>query len=114
LRSIQMVSDLPHPHLTRVDKVWCAPGYLVVVMELADGSLADLLEVYQADLGTPLPPDHLCPLLAQAAQALDFLNTRQHLLNGQWVTVQHCDVTPPNLLLFGQTVKVSDFGLTTA
>jgi serine/threonine protein kinase len=114
LRSIQMVRDLPHAHLTRVEKVWCAGEYLVVAMELADGSLADLLEVYRADLGSPLPPDHLCPLLAQAAEALDFLNTRQHLLNGQWVTVQHCDVTPPNLLLFGQTVKVSDFGLTTA
>src|SRR4029077_16957942 len=78
------------------------------------GSLADLLEIYRADLGTPLPPDHLCPLLAQAAQALDFLNTRQHLVHEQWVTVHHCDVTPPNLLLFGQTVKLSDFGLTTA
>jgi serine/threonine protein kinase len=114
LRSIQMVCDLLHPHLTRVEKVWCAPGYLVVAMELADGSLADLLEVYRAELGTPLPPDHLCPLLAQAARALDFLNTQQHLLNEQWVTVQHCDVTPPNLLLFGQQVKLSDFGLTTA
>jgi serine/threonine-protein kinase len=114
LRSIQMVRDLPHPHLTRVEKVWCAPGFLVVVMDLADGSLADLLEVYQTDLGSPLPPDHLCPLLAQAAQALDFLNTCQHFLQGRWLTVQHCDVTPANLLLFGQTVKVSDFGLTTA
>jgi serine/threonine protein kinase len=114
LRSIQMVRDLPHPHLTRVEKVWCAPGFLVVAMDLADGSLADLLEVYQADLGGPLPPDHLCPLLVQAAQALDFLNTRQHFIQDQWLTIQHCDVTPANLLLFGQTVKVSDFGLTTA
>ncbi len=114
LRSIQMVRDLPHPHLTRLEKVWCAPGYLVVAMELADGSLADLYDVCQAEVGTPLPPDHLCPLLAQAARALDFLNTEQHLVNGQWVTVQHCDVTPANLLLFGDQVKLSDFGLTTA
>jgi serine/threonine protein kinase len=114
LRSIRMVRDLPHPQLTQVEKVWCAPGFLVIVMELADGSLADLLEVYQADLGTPLPPDHVCPLLTQAAQALDFLNTQQHLLQGQWATVQHCDVTLPNLLVFGQKVKLSDFGLTTA
>ncbi len=113
VRSIQMVRELSHPNLTRVDKVWCAPGFLVIVMELADGSLADLLGIYQSDLGTALPADHLCPLLAQAAQTLDFLNTQQHYLNGQWVTVQHCDVTPPNLLLFGQTVKLSDFGLTT-
>ncbi|HYT91954.1 MAG TPA: protein kinase [Gemmataceae bacterium] len=114
LRSIQMMRQLVHPQLTRVDKVWCAPGFLVIAMELADGSLADLLEVYRSELGTALPADHLCPLLTQAAEALDFLNLRQHLVQDQWMTIQHCDVTPPNLLLFDQTVKLSDFGLTTA
>jgi serine/threonine protein kinase len=73
-----------------------------------------LLEVYRSELGTPLPPDHLCPLLAQAAQALDFLNTRQHHVQDQWATIQHCDVTPANILVFDQTVKLSDYGLTTA
>jgi hypothetical protein len=113
LRSLQIVRQLQHPYLTRIDRVWAAPGCLVIAMELADGSLADLLEVYQAELATPLPADHLCPLLAQAAQALDFLNTRQHLVQGQWVTVQHCDVKPTNILVFGKTVKLNDFGLTT-
>jgi serine/threonine protein kinase len=113
LRSLQLVCQLRHPHLTRIDRVWAAKDYLVVAMELADGSLADLLEVCRAELGTPLPPDHLCPLLAQAAEGLDFLNARQHYLHGQWVTVQHCDVTPTNLLVFGRTVKLTDFGLTT-
>jgi serine/threonine protein kinase len=113
LRSLQMIRQLHHPQLTRIDRVWCAPGCLVVAMELADGSLADLLDVYRADLGTALPADHLCPLLTQAAAALDFLNGRQHFLGEQWVTVQHCDVTPANLLLFGKAVKLTDFGLTT-
>jgi serine/threonine protein kinase len=113
LRSIQVVQGLAHPHLTRIDRVWCAGGYVVVAMELADGSLADLLEVYQAEVGTPLPPSHVLPLLAQAAAALDYLNNQQHLISGQWLSVQHCDVTPANLLLFGQTIKLSDFGLTT-
>jgi serine/threonine-protein kinase len=114
LRSIQMVRQLRHPGLVRVDRVWCAPGCLVVAMELADGSLADLLEIYRADLGSAIPADHLLPLVTQAAEALDFLNTCQHYLHGQWSTVQHCDVTPTNLLLFGKVVKLSDFGLTTA
>jgi serine/threonine-protein kinase len=60
-----------------------------------------------------MPRDHLMPLVTQAAEALDFLNTCQHYVNGQWVTLQHCDVTPSNLLVFHKTVKLSDFGLTT-
>src|SRR4051812_122492 len=113
LRSIQIIQGLSHPHLTRVERVWCAGGYLIVAMELADGSLADLLDVCRAEAGCALPSNHVLPLLAQVADALDFLNHHQHLVNGQWVTVQHCDVTPANLLLFGQAVKLSDFGLTT-
>jgi serine/threonine protein kinase len=113
LRSLQLVSGLQHPNLTRIDRVWAVGGCLVVAMELADGSLADLFQIYRADLGTALPPDHLLPLLRQAAEALDFLNNSEHFLNEQWVTVQHCDVTPTNLLVFGQAVKLSDFGLTT-
>jgi serine/threonine protein kinase, bacterial len=82
-------------------------------MELADGSLADLLEVCRTEVGTPLPPHDLLPLLAQVASALDFLNNRQHLVHGRWVTVQHCDVTPRNMLIIGNCAKLSDFGLTT-
>jgi len=113
LRSIQVVQCLPHAHLTRIDRVWCAAEFLVVAMELADGSLADLLEVYQAERGAALPASHLLPLLSQAAEALDYLNHRQHLVGAQWLSVQHCDVTPANMLLFGKTLKLSDFGLTT-
>src|SRR5688572_7949021 len=39
LRSIQLVQGLVHPNLIKIDRVWCAGGYLVVAMELADGSL---------------------------------------------------------------------------
>jgi serine/threonine-protein kinase len=113
LRSIQVLQKFSHAHLIRIDRVWCAAEYLVIAMELADGSLGDLLEIYDADLGTPFPPTHILPLLAQAATALDFLNNRQHLIHGQWVTIQHCDVTPRNILLCGKSVKLSDFGLTT-
>jgi serine/threonine protein kinase len=111
-RGIQMVCQLRHPHLVRMDKVWCFQGYLVVAMELADGSLHDLLEAYQTELKTPIPPGYVCFLLGQAAGALDFLNARQHTIGGTKVALQHCDINPGNLLLFGETVKVSDFSLT--
>jgi serine/threonine-protein kinase len=114
LRSIQLVLPLSHPHLIRVNQVWAAGEYLVVAMELADGSLVDLFDIYEAEVGTPIPAEDLLPLAAQAAQALDFLNTPLHKINGQVVGIQHCDISPGNLLLFGHTVKLSDFSLTTA
>jgi serine/threonine-protein kinase len=112
LRSVQVLQERAHAHLIRIDRVWCAADFLIVAMELADGSLTDLLDVYRTDRGTALPPNHLLPLLTQAAEALDFLNNRQHLVHGQWVTIQHCDVKPHNLLMVGESLKLSDFGLT--
>jgi serine/threonine protein kinase len=50
-------------------------------------------------------------LLSQVAAALDFLNAKQHHVGGKVVGIQHCDVKPRNLLVFGDTVKLTDFGL---
>ena len=94
-----------------IQRVWCHLGYIIVAMELADGHLVDLLEVYRAEFGSFLPRDHACVLMAQAASALDFLNTRQHRVQDRCVAIQHCDVKPSNLLLFGDRVKAADFGL---
>lgn len=113
-RSIQLVRQLKHPNLIHIDNVWCLPGYLVVSMELADGTLQDLYEAYQTKYGTSIIPEHLCLVLAQAAEVIDFLNARQHRINDQIVGLQHCDVKPSNLLLHGQTVKLTDFSLTSA
>src|SRR6516162_9249361 len=38
IRSIQAVRQLTHPHLTKIDRAWCHLGYIVVAMELAEGS----------------------------------------------------------------------------
>ena len=56
-------------------------------------------------------PEQVCLYLSQAAEALDFLNTRQHRIEGKKVGIQHCDIKPSNMLLFGDTVKLADFGL---
>ncbi len=111
IRSLQAIRHLRHRHLIRMDEVWCHKDFIVISMELADGSLADLFDVYQSDYGVPIPAEHTCHYLTQAAKALDFLNARQHLVNGIRVAVQHCDIKPSNLLLVGNTVKVADFGL---
>ena len=110
-RANQIVQQLQHPNLIRICKVWSQPGYLVVAMELADGSLHDLLTAYQTEYRTPIPREELCRLLTQAAAGIDYLNARQHILDGQRVSIQHCDIKPSNLLVMGETVKLSDFSL---
>ncbi len=112
IRSLQAFRKMRHPHIITIYGIFSHAGYNIVAMEQADGSLADLLDVYQSEYGTPLPAEQIYLLLSQAAEALDYLNTRQHILNGKCVALQHCDVKPSNLLLVGDTVKVTDFGLT--
>jgi serine/threonine-protein kinase len=111
VKSLQAIAQLRHPNLLRTERVWSAPGYIVIAMELAEASLLDLLDAYQAEYRTPIPTEILHPYMAQAAAALDFLNTRQHIYEGRKVGFQHCDVKPSNILLVGDTVKLADFGL---
>jgi serine/threonine-protein kinase len=112
IRSLQAIRQLLHPNLIRIERVWCHLGYIVIAMERADCSLLDLQATYRSEMGTTIIPEHACLLLSQAAAALDFLNGRKHDLDGNPVSIQHCDVKPSNLMLFGETVKLTDFGLT--
>jgi serine/threonine protein kinase, bacterial len=111
IRALQALRDLKHPYLLEIRNIWSCAGYIVVVMELSDGSLLDLLEVYLRELSLPMSGSHVCFYLGQAAQAIDFLNTRRHTINEQRMAVRHCDVKPSNILVFGQTVKLADFSL---
>jgi serine/threonine protein kinase len=111
IRSLQAIRHLRHPHLLQIEQIWSTAGYLVIAMELAEGSLLDLLQIYETEFHQGIFAEHLCFFLAQAAAALDFLNTRQHLVSGQRVAFRHCDVKPSNLLIRGKVVKVADFGL---
>jgi len=111
VRALQAIKQLKHPHLLQMEQIWSCPGYLAILMELAEGNLHDLLDVYFTELNTPILPDHVCFFLRQAAEALDFLNDRRHLVDGQKVAFRHCDVKPSNLLLVNGKVRVGDFSL---
>jgi serine/threonine protein kinase, bacterial len=113
IRSIESMRQIHHANLIRIDAVWCLPGYIVIAMELADGSLLDLLDAYQSEFNSAIAPEQVCLHLIQAAEAIDFMNKRQHVLDGHRVAFQHCDIKPSNLLLFGETVKVADLSLAT-
>jgi serine/threonine-protein kinase len=113
IRSFLKIFPLSHPHIVRIDKVWCERRRLVFVMELANGSLLDLADVSQAEFGRPLSANTLSDYFRQAAKALDFLNARNHVIGGVRVGIQHRDIKPSNLLVFGDTIKLCDFGLAT-
>ena len=55
-RIIQAVQKLRHPNLIKIDHVWSIPGYIIIAMELADGSLLDLLDIYQHEYKRPPRP----------------------------------------------------------
>lgn len=111
VKSLQAIQQLQHPNILRTDRVWSMAGYIVVAMELADASLLDVLDAYQAEYKTPIPPETLAMFIQHAASALDFMNARKHSFDGRKVGYQHCDIKPSNLLLCGDTVKLADFGL---
>ena len=111
VKSLQSLQELQHPHLLRTDRVWSAPGYIVIAMELAEASLLDLMDAYQTEYKTQLPTDILAPYMVQVASGLDFMNARQHRFDGRTVGFQHCDVKPSNMLLIGDQIKLADFGL---
>src|SRR5437763_4591461 len=76
VRAIQSMKRLHHPYLIQMDQVWTIPGYVVFSMELAEGSLHDLLQAYYCEYGTAIKPQRVCVYLAQVAEAIDFLNVR--------------------------------------
>ena len=111
VRMLRSLTALNHPHIVTMHGVHATGRYLVLMLERADGNLADLHAAYREEAGTNVPADHALDLLEQAALALDFMGTSRHAALPSSHGLQHCDVKPSNLLLFGDTLKVGDFGL---
>src|SRR5262245_46106583 len=56
IRALQVVRQLKHPNILRTEQVWSSAGYVIIAMELAEGSLHDLAEVYAGEYGAPFIP----------------------------------------------------------
>ena len=113
LRSLQMLQRVRDGHLLGLFGVWRIPGFFVLAMELADGTLMDRLNACRKKGLPGVPRKNLLDWFEQAARGLDFLNEPQHMLveGGRPAGIQHGDVKPQNLLLVGSLCKVGDFGL---
>ena len=103
MKAMERVREVRHPFLLSLERIDLVEGRLVVISELADGSLRD--RFYDClDSGLPgIPRDELLRYMRESADALDFLRDTHRL--------QHLDVKPENILLLAGHVKVADFGL---
>ena len=103
LKSLERIRGVQHPFLLTLERFEAVNKRLVIVTELADGSLEDVYHKYRDRGSCGIPADELLRHLHDAADALDYLHDSYQL--------QHLDVKPGNLLMIGGHVKVADFGL---
>jgi len=103
LKSLERIKGVHHPFLLTLERFGVVDDQLVIVTELADGSLEDVLKRHIDRGSCGIPRAALLSYLHDAADALDYLHQSYQL--------QHLDVKPGNLLMVGGHVKVGDFGL---
>ena len=111
LWALEVVRGIRHPNLVVSFGAWQVEDVLIVGMELADRSLGDRLLEATAQGLRGIPREELLGYLTDVASAIDYLNSDRHVLEGRnGVGLQHRDLKPQNILLFGDGAKVADFG----
>ena len=103
LKALNRIKGVRHPFLLSLERIEVVDGHLLIITELADGSLKDCYEQFRKAGDPGIPRDELLNHVRDAADALDYMSDRHSL--------QHLDVKPENLLLVGGRIKVADFGL---
>lgn len=103
LKSLQRIRQVHHPFILSLERIEVIHGQLIIVTELAQGSLHDKFNEFREKGFAGILREKLLGYMRDAADGLDFL-CQEHDL-------QHLDVKPANLLLVADRVKVADFGL---
>jgi hypothetical protein len=103
LRALELIRQLRHPFLLSLERIEVVDERLLIVTELADGSVKDRFDVCLQNGLPGIPREEILRYVRDAADALDYMS-EQHGL-------QHLDIKPENLLMLADHVKVADFGL---
>jgi serine/threonine protein kinase len=103
IEGVGLIRSIRHPHLIAIDRVDVRDDSIVIVMELADGSLRDEFRAARTSGLEGIPRRRLLGWLSEIAEVLDFLNLRH--------SVRHLDVKPENCFLISGHLKIGDFGL---
>ncbi|MCA9121488.1 MAG: protein kinase [Planctomycetaceae bacterium] len=103
LKALGRIKQVQHPMLLSLERIEMVDEHLIIVMELAHGSLKERFEKCVKAGEHGIPRAELLTYLRDVADALDFIYEEHSL--------QHLDVKPENLLLIANRVKVADFGL---
>jgi len=105
IEAMELIKNVRHHFLLPIHAFWPLEDRLIILMDLADGSLRDCLAKYRKEGKPAIPLPELMRYLRQTAEALDYLHQKK---------VQHRDIKPENILLTDGNVRVADFGLAKA
>ena len=106
IRSLKLFKSIRHPHLLSIFGFWIIDEHLWIAMELAEMNFLEYVnKVHPSE-------NAILSMFIEAAEALDFLNQKQHFSDGgEIVAILHRDIKPQNMLIVGGALKIGDFGL---
>ena len=103
LRALNRIKEVRHPMILSVERIEQYDDALVIVTELGDCNLKEYHKQQTKGDASGIRQDLLMTFMRDAADALDYIYEE--------FALQHLDVKPENLLVFGKRLKVGDFGL---